>query len=116
MNGELRDVFASSKREAQRQAPPGFSCHETCNERGRALGRGWNAPPRFTPTGAETGEGRAAAGGRRLKGDDGISDLAANVKRWLAKTENRLVLLFFALIMAAWVKHIFGHTLHPWGP
>ena len=43
-------------------------------------------------------------------------DRAASVKRWLAKTENRLVLLFFALIMAAWVKHLFGHTLHPWGP
>ena len=49
---------------------------------------------------------------------DGIQekgDRAASVKRWLAKTENRLVLLFFALIMAAWVKHLFGYTLHPWG-
>jgi hypothetical protein len=54
-----------------------------------------------------------------IRGGEGIqenSDLAASVKRWLAKTENRLVLLFSALIMAAWVKHLFGHTLHPWGP
>ena len=46
---------------------------------------------------------------------DGIQENAASVKRWLAKTENRLVLLFFALIMATWVKHLFGYTLHPWG-
>jgi hypothetical protein len=50
---------------------------------------------------------------------DGIQEKggrAASIKRWLANSENWLLLLFFGLIAAAWVKHLFGQTLHPWGP
>jgi hypothetical protein len=51
--------------------------------------------------------------------DNGIQEKggrAASIKRWLANSENWLLLLFFGLIAAAWVKHLFGRTLHPWGP
>ena len=50
---------------------------------------------------------------------DGIQEKggrAASIKRWLANSENWLLLLFFGLITAAWVKHLFEHTLDPWGP